>query len=107
MGGSDLILSFMGVVTGTQEITKFPGSLQGLQISLTQIRRGKVELLRKLQTRTFLSHPLLGRILRFRPRLGRKREIPGDLVRSSVTQSTHQGRAAFSKILSLRVQQLA
>lgn len=57
----------MGVVTGTQEITKLPGSLQEFQISP---RSGGTELLRKLQTRTLLSLHLLGRSLRIRLCLG-------------------------------------
>lgn len=56
----------MGVVTGIQEITKLPESLQRFQISLTQIRRSGVEFLRKLQTRTLLSLHLLGRSLKIR-----------------------------------------
>lgn len=65
-GWSDPILSLMGVVTGTQEITELPDSLQGSQISPTQIRRSREEFLRKLQTRTLLSLHLLRRSLRIR-----------------------------------------
>lgn len=70
-GWSDPSLSVMGVVTGTQEITELPESLQGSQISPTQIRRSRKEFLRKLQTRTLLSIHILKRSLRIRSCLGR------------------------------------